>query len=499
MVIAVRWALVALLAGCVHDSYECQTNADCNTGTDGRCEIDHHCTTIDDVCFTNRRYTQHSGDLSSQCYTGTVPLANACMGGQPPAVADGCAATVCTLMPSCCATGWSDACAGQAQVSCPEQACTTRIAITATVDVTDPSSPVELWELAWNGQKWLANKHDNGKWIGYAAPAPGTTDPRLMGISVTNTLVVGDTTIPLAGRVYHEATSVDFDRDRRDVIAVTWDDGGMPPKDVAIELIHLDDGTTTDVQTNDQAIIGLVWGAYDDDAYPDAAAGKISAKLNSQVYYFLDNMYDSDTESRFINTSANSSFTNSTTTAPSLRSLEWADFDGDGKMDFVAFGNDARVHTAEGNVHVTAQPKLVFDCSPIEVFKGGKCSGMPTDDLVSVIGAVVPTSTHPDLVLSTDVTRELYRVTDLAAMTQPKITKLGLSICAVPGPTCQPILAVVARDLDHDGVVDIIAIDAQLHVFTALGGGPFVLSTPAVTANTFTRIRTRVAGSPATP
>src|SRR5262249_18700971 len=156
------------------------------------------------------------------------------------------------------------------------------------------------------------------------------------GISTTNTLVVGDVTIPLAAHVYHEATSIDFDRDRRDVVAVTWDDGGAPPQQAAIQVIHLDDGSSTDVFTSDEAIIGLVWDAYDDDAYPDAAAGKVSAKLSSGVYYFLDNMYDSDTESRFINTSANSSFTASATTAPSLRSLEWADFDGDGRMDFVA-------------------------------------------------------------------------------------------------------------------------------------------------------------------
>ena len=270
--------LVLIVAGCVHDSYECTADTDCNIGTAGRCETDHRCTAIDDNCPTGRSYTTHSGDVSGQCYAGTVPLANACMGGQPAATNDGCAATVCALLPSCCLSGWSEACAAQAQASCPEQACSTRIAITAT-----KSGVTELWEIEWQGTSWRGIRHsDRELWMGYAAPPPGSIDPRLVGFHTNpTTLVTGNgTTFPLpAGRAYHEVTSVDFDRDRRDVVALTWDDGGAPPN-AGIQILHLDDSSTRDIPASDVAIVGLTWGAYDDDAYPDAAAGRFNKALD---------------------------------------------------------------------------------------------------------------------------------------------------------------------------------------------------------------------------
>jgi len=488
----VKAALLALCAtaGCVHDSYDCHADTDCDIGTAGRCETDHRCTAIDDNCATGRSYTTHSGDQSGQCYTGTVPLANACMGGQPPATEDGCAATVCALLPSCCLTGWSEACAAQAQASCPEQACSTRIAITAT-----KSGVTELWEIEWQGTTWRGTRHtDRELWLGYVAPQPGSVDPRLAGFRTNPTTFVVAASPPVtlpAGRAYHEATSVDFDRDRRDVVALTWDDGGAPPI-AAIQILHLDDSSTRDIMTTDQAIVGLTWGAYDDDAYPDAAAGRFSKNLTNQSYDFLSNGPD-DADQRTLTSSANSSFTAGGT--PSLRSLEWFDLDGDGQMDFVAFGNSARVHIAAGNVHVSDQAKSNFDCSPIQIPQAGACPTGPAIDTVSVAGTVVPVkSGKPSLALSTDQTREVYRITDPAGT--PMISKLQTPLCGLPLP-CVGILAIIARDLDHDGNVDLVAIDANLHVFTALGTSAFVESTPmAQTAGGFTQLRTQAAGSP---
>ncbi|HEV7554383.1 MAG TPA: hypothetical protein VGO00_02945 [Kofleriaceae bacterium] len=485
--------LALLVAGCVHDSYECHTDGDCDIGTAGRCETDHRCTAIDDNCPTNRSYTTHSGDQSGQCYVGTVPLANACMGGQPPATEDGCAATVCALLPSCCLSGWSEACAAQAQASCPDEGCSTKIAITAT-----KAGVTELWELDWQGTSWRGLRHtDRELWMGYAAPEPGSVEPRIIGFHTNPMgLVVGDNqTFPLPpGRAYHEVTSVDFDRDRRDVVALTWDDGGAPPT-AAIQILHLDDSTTRDVPTTDLAIVGLTWGAYDDDAYPDAAGGRFNKGLANQSYYFLGNGPD-DADQRTLTSSANSSFTAGS--APSLRSLEWADLDNDGQLDFVAFGNSARVHTAAGNVHVSDQAKASFDCSPIQIPQGGACTTGPAIDTVSVAGAVIAVASgKPALALSTDQVRELYRVKDPAGT--PGISRVQTGVCST-GPTCAPILAIIARDLDHDGVVDLVAIDANLHVFTVLGTAAAMESMPMEpTAGGFVQLRTQAAGSPATP
>ena len=181
--------------------------------------------------------------------------------------------------------------------------------------------------------------------------------------------------------------------------------------------------------------------------------------------------------------------------APSLRSLEWADLDNDGQMDFVAFGNSARVHTAEKNVHVSDQTKANFDCSPIQIPQAGACPTGPAIDTVSVAGAVIPVASgKPALALSTDQVRELYRISDPAGT--PQIARLQTGVC-IAGPTCLPILAIVARDLDHDGVVDLVAIDSDLHVFTVLGLATAVESMPMTpTVGGFAQLRTQAAGSP---
>src|SRR6185436_2028753 len=101
-----------------------------DVGTAGRCELDHRCSQIDATCSTNRRYSDHAGAVANTCFDDRATPLNLCAAGQAPAIPDKCAATVCQQLPSCCATGWSEACVQQAQILCPEVQCDTRIAIT---------------------------------------------------------------------------------------------------------------------------------------------------------------------------------------------------------------------------------------------------------------------------------------------------------------------------------------------------------------------------------
>ena len=63
---------------------------------------------------------------------------------------------------------------------------------------------------------------------------------------------------------------------------------------------------------------------------------------------------------------------------------------------------------------------------------------------------------------------------------------------------CPPILAVVARDLDGDHQLDVIAIDSELQVYTALGGQlqlSRAIKLPTALASIF-EVRTSVSGAP---
>ena len=105
------------LAACIEPDYRCHGDEDCNIGDVGRCEVDQRCTAIDPTCATNRRYAEHSGEVSGLCFDDHVSPANLCAAGQPPAVAEGCTSNVCDALPSCCSTGWSEACVLQAHRS----------------------------------------------------------------------------------------------------------------------------------------------------------------------------------------------------------------------------------------------------------------------------------------------------------------------------------------------------------------------------------------------
>jgi hypothetical protein len=210
--------LMLLVAGCYEDRYVCNERTDCDLGQGGRCEIDDHCTQRELTCDTLRAYTEHSAELSNQCFDDTVVLLNACAGGQPAAKSEGaCFTKVCEQLPACCHVGWTDACVQLAQetVECALN-CDVRIALTAT-----RGTVIEGWDVRWTGTEWTTEPRNDLEALSWVAPAPGSTLPRLAGSTGTE-LIIGESHLPIeAGRQYGAITSVAFDRDRRDTVVAT--------------------------------------------------------------------------------------------------------------------------------------------------------------------------------------------------------------------------------------------------------------------------------------
>ena len=445
----VRFAacLVVLASACFEDRYRCASDADCDLGSGGRCEVDGSCTAFDPSCSTARRYSDHSGDVSGLCLDGRVAIANPCAGGQPPAIPEGCAADVCDALPACCDVGWSDACAQQAQLRCTLN-CETRIAITASRMVTS-----EHWELTWLGTRWGAEQRvDRAGLIAWIGPAPGALEPRLAGFNIGQTeLLVGDLTIPVvpvANREYQAITSVDFDRDGRDTIAVSFLDATQ-----SVQIIKLETGATREFATG--VGLRLAWGDSNRDGFPDGIAGR------SAIYTLLDNS-DADQHARGIAATTSSSMQGMATPgSPPIRQFEWGDLDGDRQLDLVAIGSQIRVHANAGALRDT--PIVALDCDPPVPFM--TCPAPQVADEYAFAGTVVPSLTSPTIaaaVFSSQAgSRHIYRLAlDGAAVTSTAV--------ADDCPTCDPIIVLIARDLDGDHQLDLIGLDARLRIYTAL-------------------------------
>jgi len=96
-------------------------------------------------------------------------------------------------------------------------------------------------------------------------------------------------------------------------------------------------------------------------------------------------------------------------------------------------------------------------------------------------------------VIATFPARKMYRLTvDPAAPQSPAIVPIP-DAC----PTCLPIIALDARDLDGDRRLDLVGIDPRLHVHTALAarGYQFVESVPIATAQPFTVVELSISGA----
>ena len=488
----VRLALVALVAlvanlGCVQADYQCAANYDCNVGEAGRCELDHRCTQFDPTCATLRRYSDHGGPTSNVCFDDHVTPQNLCAAGQPPAVADACTANVCAALPTCCETGWSEACVQQAQLQCSELRCDTRIAITAT-----KAGKTELWDVRFDGAAWTGVLDRRQNVLAWLAPAPGTIEPQLAGF-VSGALKLDDRSLPVSTkRNYLEATSVDFDRDGRATAVLGYTESSA----AHLEVIKLDDGTTRDIPA--AGVTRLSWGDVDHDPFPDGVAAAGGANR-----YQLISSSELETHERGIDDRVSSSMTGSTAvtpTPPPVRGFDWIDFDGDHLLDVVAYGFSVDVHLARGGA-IGTTTLIRIDCDPPGSASIAGCN-QDAQNAQDFAGAALP-GPAPSLIIATHPKRALYRVQiggSPVAATRFTYT-FPVEAC---GADCPPIIAVVVRDLDGDHALDVIAIDSELHLYTALARDNLDLGTlalqPALTLPTvtaaFVAVRTSVTGAP---
>jgi hypothetical protein len=475
-----RAALVLALVvagGCYSDDYTCHSDADCDV-EGGRCERDGRCTGFDLACASHQRYTEHSGDLTGTCFDDSVVPANACAAGQAPARREGCFADVCLALPACCDTGWSEACVLDAQLRCGIR-CDTSIALTAA-----SNSARETWNLHWEGTKWTATRLPYTALAVYVPPAPGATEPRLAGLGTGNALTIGELPYQLAtDHDYQAVTGIDFDRAGRDTLAMTYQQG--TPVSHYVELLDLETGTIRAIETG--VSLRLVWGDDDHDGFPDGVAGA------GNGFRFLDNVDTVDglaharTMTNFKSSGVGADPTNG---SPALRNFDWIDLDGDGLLDFVAFGNSVRIHLGN-DAELSNGPSVNLDCEPVG--PAGQCA-MPQTASFSGTGAPSVTAKSAVAVATFEAPaggRNVY----LVAIRQRDPIALDitrLDTC----PTCQPFLAMAARALDDDQLIDLIGVDDKLHVWTALStrGMTFVESAPIQTVMRVTQVNLSVTG-----
>lgn len=495
-------ALVAALlaTACFEDRYRCTTDAQCDLGAGGRCEGDGFCTSRDLACDTRRSYEVHAGELTGICYDDReIPL-NACAGGQAPAAPTGCFADVCARLPACCDLAWTDACVQLAQQEC-DITCDTRLAITAVRNMT-----TELWDARWDGTRWTIQRESRlATPFAWVAPAPGATEPRLAGTSAS-TLEIGATSIEVGtGRTYESITSIGIDRDQRDTIAAGYDTAAG----ATIEVWKLDDLNVRDMPlTGSVSTTSLTWGDQNRDGFPDAAS-----RSSGATYNFLENLETADFSRKLSNQAASNTSGGGTPGAPQVRNLEWLDFNNDRLLDLAVFGASVRVHTTGEGLRDIAESDL--DCIPPSTAK--TCSDDPEPNLeaASFAGTVLPDPDEPNLIISAFPARKLYRARAQGAnvivvpLPFPGDTCQCQASCMMcPGAscsctydcgTCHTVLAIVARDLDGDHRLDLIAIDSKLKLYTALAPA-FAWSAPVqiptTFANTFFSANVSVTGAP---
>lgn len=498
---AVLVGLSLAFAGCFEDRYQCTTDEQCDLGEGGRCESDGYCTSYDPACTTHFRYESHAAELTDVCYDDSVALANACAGGQGPARPEGCFATVCSRLPACCEVGWFDACVQAAQEEC-DLGCDTRIAITAT-----RSPAVERWDVRWTGSQWMiAQNTVLGAPLSWVAPSPGTVEPRLSGTTPTS-LVIGTTMIPVpAGRTYQSISSISFDRNQLDTIAAGYTNSAGQN---SLDLWKLEDGSVREALLPSTH---LAWGDANRDGFPDAVA----TGGMGNVYTFLENLEEDGASRKLLNQTASNLTGGPTPGSAPLRSIDWLDFNGDGALDLAVFGMSIRIHSTLAGIRDIPDHEL--DCSPPTTAR--ECSADPEPDLeqTSFVGAALPTRDASSVVFAQYPDRKLWRARlqsstfTVTPLPFPNDTCRCIETCdntQCPGggctctydcSSCVPVLALVSRDLDGDHVLDLVAIDARLRIYSALAANSFAWSAPTqiptTTAGTFFSVDVSVSGAP---
>jgi hypothetical protein len=180
------------------------------------------------------------------------------------------------------------------------------------------------------------------------------------------------------------------------------------------------------------------------------------------------------------------------TNAP-VQAFSWADLDGDGVLDLVMFGSEVRIHYGN-DTRAPNSPRVQIDCNPLAVNPPVTCVGTDID----VVGTPVFTANGTQLAISIDDgTRNLYRV-DFSGKTAALRPAILSQTCAGgTGTTCAPIRAIVARDVDGDHQLDLIAIDAALVVYVRFANGTITTIQPpaALPTTNFKVVRASVSGA----
>jgi hypothetical protein len=484
--------LACLLGGCFEDRYRCTSDRQCDV-EGGRCETDGFCTKFDDDCPTGRRY-QHAGAHGDACFDDRVVLKNACAGGQPPAMPEGCVADVCSLVPACCELAWTDACVQLAQEQCTDLRCDTRIAITAA-----RGAVTELWDARFRDGEWTITKRTElAPPLAWVAPAPGQTEPRLAGTSGNSALVIGDVVVGTEiARTYTSITSIDFDRDGRDTIVVGHQSAiGGDPK---IDIVKLPSGATRETSTV-QTGANITWGDIDRDGFIDAVA-----RTGAQ-YHYLPTFDGAEHERDLTTRVVVNGLGGGTDPAPQMRSVDWIDVDGDRLLDLVSFGSDVHVHTDPSGIR--ENPEIRIDCDPPSAATPLPCA--PTFDGISFGGAAMPSKDGAKLVVAAFPGRKMYlgaldagvmKLTPLPFKNDGCTCTYNVNQMRWDCSGCLPVVAVVVRDLDGDHALDIVAIDSRLNIYTALAGssftfiGPQPINTSLGPADGFFSINVSVSGA----
>jgi hypothetical protein len=340
-----------------------------------------------------------------------------------------------------------------------------------------------MWQLAWTGSTWTATaRPDAEAFLVWLAPAPGTAQPRLATLhDARRTLLVGDTPYGIIDRPYQWVTSVDFDRDGRDTIALSSGDAMNP---FTIELVELTSDARRELPT--LATQRLTFADYDHDAFPDAFA------FSGNNYHVLSSIGDPGAPRELAPTTTNSipsTVTNNTPGTAGVHGLELADVDRDHQLDLIATGNTVRIHLAVPRIR--DQPNLSIDCTP-PVAPGGACD--PT--LAAFASAVVPQESSTALYVGLFPQRTLYR--GEVTGTPPAISFAPILVPCQGGPgTCPGFIGMFARDLDGDHRLDIVAIDADLALVTLLSSRnnePVYAKPIASLVENFTAVRVSLTG-----
>jgi hypothetical protein len=488
----VKYALLfaLLLGGCYDDRYQCADHPDCDIGVGGRCEVDHYCTQRDTDCSTLRRYAPHAGELSGECFDDHVEPLDPCASGQPPAPEEGaCYTAVCGKLKACCEVAWVDACVQIAQETpACELRCDTRIAITAS---RNSAVPVERFDVRWSpsSDKWHYIQRSDLTALSWVAPAPGQHEPRLAGVT-GETLVIGSTEITVPpGRTYRTISSIGLDRDRRDTVVASFVDS----EGNKLELWKLD--TLLAREQRSAAATVLVWGEADRDGYPDAVSTNGGPTFN-----FLYNAEDEQYQRLLFNQTVVMVNDEATPGAPQqVAALDWTDINSDGKLDLIMFGNEVRMHTNPMGLGDAAS--RIIDCDPPS--RTRECSkdvNEPNLEAAAFIGCGVPTAAGPFVAMSMFPGRNLHFVQPDGIVVPQRLedgcfcVKNQAAGTQCPGPTCKysyncnncpPILALVARDLDGDHRLDLIAIDAKVRLYIARASTGFTWEGPTLVNPTY--------------